>query len=361
MFSPRFSAIRSLRHAAIFRHCAMLAGIACLPLAASQAQPPAPVETAPPSPNGTPHATPQLATAIPPASLLMPIAIDLSTRMTLPVRIGGRGPYDFVVDTGAERTVIATELAAELGLPVVGRARVVGMANAVDTNLVDPGMVFLAHLTLAPGQVPTFARAHLGANGLIGIESLQNHKIIFDFVANTVDLRESSRRTRNEVGFDDGAIVVTARRRAGRLILANATVNGRRVDIVIDTGAQASVGNRALQALAMRQSSRVRALSPTVMQSVTGGTMMVDRAVIPRITVNGVDFTNFPVAYGDSPAFAELGLARRPAILLGMDALRLFDRVSVDFANHRVTFDLPDGATRATGARFAGHLRSPAG
>ncbi|MBA2770996.1 MAG: aspartyl protease family protein [Sphingomonas sp.] len=41
---------------------------------------------------------------------------DRTERMTVPVSIGGRGPYRFVVDTGAERTVISRELARELSL-----------------------------------------------------------------------------------------------------------------------------------------------------------------------------------------------------------------------------------------------------
>ena len=33
---------------------------------------------------------------------------------TVPVMINGQGPFDFVVDTGADRTVISEELAKQL-------------------------------------------------------------------------------------------------------------------------------------------------------------------------------------------------------------------------------------------------------
>ena len=46
------------------------------------------------------------------------------------------------------------------------------------------------------------------------------------------------------LGLD--AIVVTARNSAGRLILSDARIDGRRVDVIVDTGAQTSVGNPAL-------------------------------------------------------------------------------------------------------------------
>src|SRR5215210_1487011 len=42
--------------------------------------------------------------------------IDRNDRMTVPVRLGGKGPYRFLVDTGADRTAVSTAIAAELGL-----------------------------------------------------------------------------------------------------------------------------------------------------------------------------------------------------------------------------------------------------
>ena len=48
-------------------------------------------------------------------------APDTWQRMTVEVTVGGRGPYRFIVDTGAERTVISSELAQTLGLGSGGR------------------------------------------------------------------------------------------------------------------------------------------------------------------------------------------------------------------------------------------------
>src|SRR5690349_9287771 len=45
---------------------------------------------------------------------------DETWRMTVLVDVDGRGPYPFIVDTGAERTVVARELAEALQLPSRG-------------------------------------------------------------------------------------------------------------------------------------------------------------------------------------------------------------------------------------------------
>jgi hypothetical protein len=43
--------------------------------------------------------------------------LDIYKRMTGAVKVAGSGPYPFVADTGANQSVISTELAAQLGLP----------------------------------------------------------------------------------------------------------------------------------------------------------------------------------------------------------------------------------------------------
>jgi hypothetical protein len=43
-------------------------------------------------------------------------ALDAIDRMTVEVFINGQGPFNFVVDTGADRSALSTTLAARLGL-----------------------------------------------------------------------------------------------------------------------------------------------------------------------------------------------------------------------------------------------------
>ncbi|MEV9253434.1 aspartyl protease family protein, partial [Klebsiella pneumoniae] len=55
---------------------------------------------------------------------------DDGLRMSVPVMIGQNGPYRFIVDTGAERTVIARDLATALGLAPGKRVRISAMAGS---------------------------------------------------------------------------------------------------------------------------------------------------------------------------------------------------------------------------------------
>jgi hypothetical protein len=56
-----------------------------------------------------------------------------------------------------------------------------------------------------------------------------------------------------------------------------------------------------------------------------------------------VQLRNIPVLFADAPPFRVLGLSDKPALILGMEELRLFRRVAIDFKRRQILFDLPRG------------------
>ena len=59
-----------------------------------------------------------------------------------------------------------------------------------------------------------------------------------------------------------------------------------------------------------------------------------------------LSIAGLPVAIADVAPFRSFGLGNKPAILLGMDALRMFRRVYIDFPNRQVRLLLPAGTRR---------------
>jgi predicted aspartyl protease len=268
--------------------------------------------------------------------------VDRSDRMTVPVSINGSATYPFVVDTGAERTVIANDLAKLLKLeqgPQLKLATITGTAYA-ESYMIENLKMNTINVELI--EAPGLDRRNLGAYGLLGIDSLEDHKVLLDFKNTKMDVLPSKAKSR--LGkLERGMIVVTAKRTAGRMILSNAEVGGIKVDIILDTGAQSSMGNFALRDR-LRKRDRRFDYVPVTMRSVTGEALAGDFTQVRDITIGGVTISDMPVTFADNYAFKALKLEKKPAILLGMDALKLFDRVLVDFANRRVGFDLPKGA-----------------
>lgn len=283
--------------------------------------------------------------------------LDETERMTVAVSIGGRGPYDFIVDTGSERTVVSHELARELGLGAGRTATVHSMTEVSRVPTVIVPDLRVGTRDVGDIHAPALSRRNLGAAGMLGVDSLQAQRVDFDFAREVMTITPSRRR---EERWSGDTIVITGRSLFGRLVLVDAAVDGERVHVIIDTGAQVTIGNESLRrALARR--GRLGPTAPVSLLSVTGNHFSAEATVARRINIGGVDIVDLPIAFADAHPFRQLRLERRPAILLGMDALRLFDRVSVDFANRRVRvlmpgstrFDPPARMAAADGARTA--------
>ena len=263
---------------------------------------------------------------------ILPYVPDDSSRMTVPVGIGGSGPYRFLVDTGSERTVISRELALRLGLDAGRTAEVHSMTEVSDIRTAIIPSLDVGARRLANIQAPILERRHLGAEGMLGVDSLQAHRVLFDFGRREMQLVPSRAR---EERWPDDTIVITGRRMMGQLVLIDADVEGTPIRAIVDTGAEVTIGNSALR----RRLERRTRLAPTVpilLTSVTGGQMVAQATTVSRMRIGGIVFRDMPIAFSDVHPFRKLGLTDRPALLLGMDALMMFDRVSIDFANHRV-------------------------
>ena len=255
--------------------------------------------------------------------------------MTVPVMVNGQGPYPFIVDTASDRTTVSETLAATLNLPSRGSMRV---DSATGLNVV-PG-VRIDRLQVGPREIrgieaPVFRQNDIGAAGLLGIDALADQNIVMDFRANQMTIQPSADRDQ------PGDIVVTGRSRYGELVLVDASVAGQDLYVVIDTGGQSSIGNSTLRRLVHAAAAAGSGPQQVDVLSVSGDKAEAQTDVLPRVRLGGIQINNLPIAYADIHTFDMLDLRDHPSMLLGMDVLRKFDRVSVDFKARRVRFLLP--------------------
>ncbi len=265
---------------------------------------------------------------------------DLDTRMTVPVRIADNGPYRFIIDTGAQRTVISRELTASLSLP---RGRDVRLTAMSGTSTEETVMIPSLSVSSVAGtriEAPALAGVNLGAAGLLGIDTLQGHAVRIDFDRKLMSVTPSSKCHAHDDALP-GEIVVRARSLFGQLVVTDAWCDGVRVRVVLDTGSPVSMGSAALQ---RRFARRGRTPVPIELVSVTGGKVAAAYTQLPPVTMGALTIQSLPVAFSDAAPFRQFGLADKPAILLGMDALQLFRRVEIDFANRELRLALPRDA-----------------
>ena len=252
-------------------------------------------------------------------AIVEPFGIDGTERMTVQVRVNGSEAVPFIVDTGAERTVIANDFARKLALEAGPTLTLATISGRYQVNSFFVDSISTASVNLQGIEAPGLERANLGAYGLLGIDSLEDNRVHLDFEHQTMDVLPS-RRTRGKTKLENGMIVVQARRKAGRMILSSAKIDGMKVDIILDTGAQSSMGNVALRDK-LRRRDRNFDFIPVKLKSVTGTILTGDFTQIREIDVGGLTIRDMPMTFADNYAFTALNLQDRPAILLGMDAL----------------------------------------
>ena len=261
-------------------------------------------------------------------------ARKVSTRMTVEVHVNGTGPYHFLVDSGADSSVVGLRIARELQLPL-GTPTILHATTAsarVDRVMVDE--LRLGGSIIQNMEVPALREQDLGGQGMIGIDALVEQRLMMDFEKRVIKAEDAKQPAK----VMDGEIVVTARRRRGQLILTQVTAGGLPVEAVIDTGSEISIGNLALRNKLIKGNKRK--FVTVAATGVTGVTADLQLARVAELKVGSVTLRNIPIAFADVPPFTVFGMDDRPALLLGTDLLETFRRVSLDFRARKVRFQL---------------------
>jgi len=277
---------------------------------------------------------------------------DFFQRMTVPVLVSGTGPYRFLVDTGADRTAISRELAARLNLEAGAQAELHSIAKASMVNTATVPRLQLTRKEMRVADAPLLASENIGADGILGVDSLRSQRIMFDFEKQTMEIVPSATPDFRD---EPGTIVVEATRRNGRLIVTEATANDHPVVVIIDTGSQISLGNQALHR-ALLGNKQLSGSEAVMLESVTGDKLAGDYMSVREITMGPIGLKNLAIVFANAHIFKQLKLDNRPALLLGMNAMRAFKKVSIDFASKKLRMIVPEHSELETRTAEAGGL-----
>ncbi len=112
------------------------------------------------------------------------IKLDDLSMIIVPVSINGSGPYDFLLDTGAAKTMVDQKLADQLSLPRAGEKTVVGMLASARMSVVHVNSLSVAGATVPGGDI--FSSDHPATvtskvRGVLGEDFLQNFDLLIDY------------------------------------------------------------------------------------------------------------------------------------------------------------------------------------
>lgn len=287
----------------------------------------------------TPALTSPSAPAVPTPDpvLYLDASLDADDRLTIPVMINGQGPFQFIVDTGADRSVFSAGLAERLNLARGPDIIVHGVSGSLLTQTVIVDQLSVGDVRLAKASLPVLPQERVGADGLLGVDVLDGRSVVMDFHKRRLEIRRS--RSNFSVIQMSREVAVAADDKFGRLTVVDCRVAGARALAFIDSGGGVSIGNMALsRAIATRRRRTTDDVRPAQLLTASGELTVGQFRIAPSLTLGDVRVTDLPMAFADLHIFDVWGMNDKPAILLGVDVLRMFARVELDYGARRVIF-----------------------
>lgn len=263
---------------------------------------------------------------------------DRIGRIIAPVMINGQGPYSFMLDTGANQTVLSDALLVKLQLTAnpelrLSVAGITGseMASSVHIDRLDAGELHLRDITMAVLAGPVLN----SLDGILGMNGLEGLRLSADLVHNRMTISHSHGRY-----SDPRYSVVAVEFLSERLLMTQAQIGRLRAKAVIDTGSMHTLGNRALlAALISKGQEKERGDELSQYAEVIDVTQVSQFGLIGRVSsiqLGAATVRDLDVTFGDFPIFKNWQLHDEPALLIGMDVLGTLDKVSIDYHRKEV-------------------------
>lgn len=271
------------------------------------------------------------------------VETDRLGRMTLQVFLNERGPFRFALDSAASMSMVAGDLIETLGLTrdadIMLHTLLSGeRAPTVRAERLRCGALYQSQPRLAVGSRVGMA----GLDGLISASSLDQNRVLINFRGDRMTIGRSRARGRSDFAEDQRVPFRSPDRPGFRnLVLLDASISGRPITAIVDTGAQSSIVNTALiDAVGGQPAQTPDGARTRPVQSATGRVAEARMMVVRDLHFGPLSLAQAPVLVGDFHTFEVWGLSGQPAMLLGIDLLGAFESVAIDFKRRDLTFEV---------------------
>jgi predicted aspartyl protease len=267
--------------------------------------------------------------------------------LTVGVKLNGKGPFAFVVDTGADRTVIADDLVDAVGMSRGERVLVEGIIRSTPSDTALVSRMHFGSTERRDVWVPTLPRQMLKADGFLGLDVLDGRKITFDFKHHLLTVGAPG--SLFAIAWNEQREErVRARGDSGHLRAVDCMVDGVRATAFIDSGAEVSACNSSLFSALMRRNARQSTSGTVALSGVTGGRIDGTLTSVDKVQLRELIWSDCDLVVADFEIFKIWGLEHTPALLIGMNLLRSCASVSIDYRRKELSFELTNsGAPQA--------------
>ena len=263
-----------------------------------------------------------------------PTRLDRIGRVMCQVMVNGKGPFRFVIDTGASRSTLSPHLAKALGLSTPGRNVILnGVTGAAEVATVAVDKLEIGALKFENQHLPVIFTSIMGnADGILGVAGFADQRIDVDFKKDRVSVLESNGRRPHY-----SLVTTRVERNVNGLMIFDMRIGRRlKVKAVLDTGAERTLGNLALQ-IALNKGKKNRDPVSAVVHGATPDIADGDVQEIKQANIGDMTLTNLEVIFADFHVFKLWGLDQQPAMLIGMDMIGVLERLVIDYRRNEVS------------------------
>jgi hypothetical protein len=254
------------------------------------------------------------------------------------VSINHSGPYEFLLDTGMQITIVDHSLVAELHLEPRGTAVVAGAgsrqpASNVQLDLLEAGSHDVLNQNVLVYDVRNLRGIDLHIRGILGEDFLEHFDMLIDNAHRLLCL-DSSGTMRAEVRGPHTALVTPAEAAGGfqlpKLIIVEARLSDatRPVRLMLDSGANGAILYNTSEYLAPPQRGYLQGTG-------VDGKPLIFLALPPQhVRIGSVELSEVP--------FVSLAGTQKDSRTKGFDGvltLGLFRRVFISHTDHFVVFE----------------------
>src|ERR1700693_3002095 len=264
------------------------------------------------------------------------LAAGAQPLILLPVQVNDRGPFDFILDTGAGTSLLSTEVAKELDIKVIGSKEGQSAGGKVSVSLAKVDSLTVAETKLEDVDVGIVDLSHIaktiGAkiDGDLGYNFLKHFRLTIDYRDSLLRLDDPKRA---DIFARDAMTEIPIRlaNPAKPLILVEIHANGRGpFQFAIDTGTSTT-------AIAPGLAQMLGVRTPSVGAGTTGGAPVDFFAgSLQSFQLGGARIDNMAVVVADFFSMLNSAIGAKLDGIVGYNFLRNY-KVVIDYPGETLT------------------------
>jgi len=250
----------------------------------------------------------------------------------LPTYINGKGPFDFVLDTGASMSIITEELARIVGIEGSETKEAMGVAGkSVDVQLGKVDSISIGEIRVDDVQIGVLKELPkcVGAKGDLGYNVLKGFVLTIDYKSNLLTL-SSPRDTKSQNRPVHPYVPLRLARPDRPILLVDVLVNAQETyRFILDTGASHTVVSAGLAQRMRIGGGKLDSLIGV------GGVTQSSVGRLQSLSIGEASLRNVAVIIADMFSAISQAVDIQLDGILGFNFLRAF-KVEIDYPNGRL-------------------------